>query len=228
MQKSETAKILKVLKDNYPKHYNDQDESSYDMMASMWTYQFQENTLDEVFKALNAAIAAKTDGFPPSIGEVKMRIVDITAPETGDAEDRWRKYFNAVKRASVHADEDYAAFPEDLKDFTSPGELRWQASREDFNESVEHSNFLRSWNARAEQRRIQKVVPPPVRKAMALAKERMLQQIGTEAQEQIQAPQPVEQITEKDARQAGEVSQSIHELMEKKRREMEARNDRGC
>lgn len=225
MQKSETAKILKVLKDNYPKHYNDQDESSYDMMASMWTYQFQENTLDEVFKALNAAIAAKTDGFPPSIGEVKMRIVDITAPETGDAEDRWRKYFNAVKRASVHADEDYAAFPEDLKDFTSPGELRWQASREDFNESVEHSNFLRSWNARAEQRRIQKVVPPPVRKAMALAKERMLQQIGTEVQEQIQAPQPVEQITEK-ARQAGEVSQSIHELMEKKRRELEARNEK--
>ena len=221
MQKSETAKILGLLKAAYPAYYKSQDSVDGNMLLDLWTYQFQEHDLKSVFQALNAAIASKTDGFPPSIGEVKAHLSEITTPERMTADEAWTVIMKAVRRGSVHAQEDWAAMPAEVQRCITPDKIRSMATDENFNESVEMALFFRSWNVRAEQRRVHNAVPPPVREAMELARARMLAQIEAEPAAQIKTVEPVK---ETDIRQTVDVSDSIHELIEKKRRELGARD----
>lgn len=177
MQKSETAKILKFLRDAYPVHYKGQKEDEYSMLVDLWTYQFRENDLNAVFQALNAAIASKTDGFPPSIGEVKARLVDITNPNVSSFDATWDRFLACFKRGSVHAAEDWEKLPPDDRELISPGEIYRISITEDCNLTVEKAGYYSRWKAQQEKRRIEKAVPLPVREAMETAKKKALEQI---------------------------------------------------
>ena len=171
MQKSETAKILGLLKAAYPTYYKSQEPVDGNMLLDLWTYQFQENDFRQVFQALNAAIASKTDGFPPSIGEVKARLIDVTDPDVSPFDETWDRLLKCFKRGSVHAQEDWEKLPEDDQKLISPGEIYRIAIAEDINLTVEKAGWYSRWKTLQEKKRIEKVVPAPVREVMELAKE---------------------------------------------------------
>lgn len=226
MQKSETAKILGLLKAAYPAYYKSQDPVDGNMLLDLWTYQFQENDFRQVFQALNAAIASKTDGFPPSIGEVKARLIDVTNPDVSPFDETWDRLLKCFKRGSVHAQEDWEKLPEDDQKLISPGEIYRIAIAEDINLTVEKAGWYSRWKTLQEKKRIEKVVPAPVREVMELAKEnaRTLEAKRL-ALSQADGSKPVEiadTAAEGSNRRMGQAV-SIAELMAKKKTEIEER-----
>ena len=226
MQKSEASKLLGVLRSAYPAYYKSQEGMDFAMSVDLWAYQFQEYPFVQVFQALNSAIAAKEDGFPPSIGEVKVRLREITSPEKRSADKAWDIVMKAVRRGSVHAQEDWEQMPEDVRQCITPDRIRSMSADENFNESVEMSLFYRTWNAKAEQRRVENAVPLPIREAMTTART-----LAMEAQPQITETKPDEVMNSWAERRNTWTDPlknppTLAELMEKKRRELEARNEK--
>ena len=221
MQKSEAAKLLGLLKANYPAYYRTQEGADFAMSVDLWTYQFQENSFQQVFQALNAAIASKTDGFPPSIGEVKMRLVDLTDPAVDTFDATWDRLLKCFSRGSIHAQDDWERLPEDDRELISPGEIYRISTTEDCNLTVEKAGYYSRWKAQQERKRVSKSVPLPIREALKQARENALET-------QRQAPRMIETTTIatdilNEMVAAGECSTaSVNDYLARKRAEMEA------
>lgn len=225
MQKSEAAKILGLLKAAYPAYYKSQEPVDGNMLLDLWTYQFQENDFRQVFQALNAAIASKTDGFPPSIGEVKARLVDVTDPDVSPFDETWDRLLKCFSCGSVHAQDDWEKLPEDDQKLITPGEIYRIAIAEDINLTVEKAGWYSRWKALQEKKRIEKVAPAPVREAMELAKENAK---ALEArrlallQNGDSRPAEIADNTAAETNHRTVQAVSVAELMSMKRRELEA------
>lgn len=226
MQKSEAAKILGLLKAAYPAYYKSQEPVDGNMLLDLWTYQFQENDFRQVFQALNAAIASKTDGFPPSIGEVKARLIDVTDPEVSPFDETWDRLLKCFKRGSVHAQDDWEKLPEDDQKLITPGEIYRIAIAEDINLTVEKAGWYSRWKAMQEKKRIEKVVPAPVREVMELAKENAKALEAKRfalSQNDDSRPAEIADNTEPETNRRTGHAVSIAELMARKKAEIEER-----
>lgn len=173
MTKAEALKLIYILKLDYPVQFKGLSNTDYDILAAHWVEQFQGYAYQQVYHALNGAISAKTDGFPPSIGEIKAMLRTMTEPERMTAQDAWSIVMKAVRRGAYHAAEDWDKMPPEVQRCITPERIRDMAIDENFNESVEQSLFTRTWNTHAERRRVEAAVPPPVRQAMLQAETRV-------------------------------------------------------
>ena len=230
MQKSEAAKVLKFLKDSYPRYYGSQTMDEYNLMVDAWTYQFQQYEFLRVFQAVNAAIAAKVSDFPPSIGEIKARLVDITDPDVSSFDETWDRLLKCFSRGSVHAQEDWEKLPGDDQKLISPGEIYRIAIAGDINLTVEKAGWYSRWKALQEKKRIEKVVPAPVREVMELAKENAKALEAKRlalSQNDDSRPAKIADNTEPETNRRTGQAVSIAELMAKKKAEIEERLKNG-
>lgn len=171
MTKQETAMVMAVLKVAYPGYYRGVDADEARAAVKLWAQMFAEDDASVVTAAVKAYIAADAKGFPPSIGQVREKMRLLTEPQgLGEAE-AWALVRKAVSNAGYHAEEEFAALPEEIQRAVgSPGMLRtWAMTDLDELATVVQSNFMRSYRAKARADAEYKSLPADVRNLLESA-----------------------------------------------------------
>ena len=190
MTEQETLKILTVLRAAYPMFYRGLKDGDAKAVVNLWQIQFAEDSYKDVSLAVHTLISTRTDTFPPVIGEVKEVLRSITHPEEIPSGDAWDMVMKCIKRGTVHAVEDWAKLPADVRVAVSVDEIKRHAENEDFNEGVEKALFLKRWAVLRDRRRTEQQMPPTL-KAQIEARRKALE---TATPPKITTEQPAEPV----------------------------------
>lgn len=79
MTRDETLKIMAVLKATYPNFHKDMTRRDAEGVVSLWTDMFSEDSYNAVAAAVKAFIASDSKGFPPAVGQVKQRVIELAS-----------------------------------------------------------------------------------------------------------------------------------------------------
>ena len=77
MTRDETLKIMAVLKATYPNFYKDMTRRDAEGVVALWTDMFSEDSYNAVAAAVKTFIASDSKGFPPVVGQVKQRVMEL-------------------------------------------------------------------------------------------------------------------------------------------------------
>jgi hypothetical protein len=174
MNKTETIKILAIIKVAYPKFFVSTDESEARLQVDTW----QDLFVTEPYKLVEQAIKSLmcTLKFPPTIADVKEKIMLITQPQTETELEAWGKVLRAIQNANYQAQEYFDNFPPIIQKLVgSPGQLReWAMMDSEVVNSVIQSNFMRSYSARVKQEKDYSALPDSTKNLIETTKARLL------------------------------------------------------
>lgn len=175
MTRTETIKILSVLKVAYPGFYSRVTAEDAKQTIAVWTDFFKNDPYQIVDAAVKAVINTGTkDGYPPDIGTIKEQIRRFMKPEKDTAMEAW----HLVKKALViyNPKEKFDALPElSQKVVGSPNQLReWALMSTEAINTVVQSNFLKAYRAKESAHLAQQALPEDVRKAIGEIQGRMM------------------------------------------------------
>ena len=175
MTKEHTEAILQILETAYPQFYRGKSAEERRGALRLWHDMFAERDGMEVAAAVKAFLATDTKGFPPSIGQINEKLVRLTGPEALSEQEAWGLVSRAIRKASYHAAEAFAALPPVIQQVVaSPSTLRtWAMTPAEDLETVVASNFMRSYRLRAAEARELLALPRDVRAALTRGAEAM-------------------------------------------------------
>ena len=159
----------------YPQFYRGKSAEERRGALRLWHDMFAERDGMEVAAAVKAFLATDTKGFPPSIGQINEKLVKLTGPEVLSEQEAWGLVSRAIRRASYHAAEAFAALPPVIQQVVaSPSALRtWAMTPAEDLETVVASNFMRSYRLRAAEARELLALPRDVRAVLTRGAEAM-------------------------------------------------------
>ena len=130
-------------------------------VIDLWQEMFAQDNVADVAKAVKALIATRSEGYPPTIGEVRAHIVKVTQPQGLTPEEAWAKVYKAICRSSYYAREEFAKLPIECQRVVgSPEQLKaWANVDAQTTETVIASNFMKSYRARATQTEFEAKLP---------------------------------------------------------------------
>ena len=171
MTREETIKILAVLRGAYPAFYRDITKQEAESTIALWSSMFDEEPFELVGAAVKAFISGDSKGFPPSIGQVKERIRQITQPEEMTEQEAWAMVSKALRNSTYGSAEEFAKLPPEVQAVVhDPGQLRqWAMSPADEVETVIASNFMRSFRAKQKATKEYLALPTEVKRMMISA-----------------------------------------------------------
>lgn len=166
MNREEVVKVLAVLQTAYPAFYRQETKDRIESTIALWCVHFKDKEYRIVSAAVNALIATKVDGYPPTIGAVNAMIQKLTHSEMTEQE-AWGFVRKAISNSLYNSRDEWERLPEEVKRAVTPDQLRTWALDMDFNESVASSNFMRSYRARSESERQRSMIPLEVKNSIA-------------------------------------------------------------
>jgi hypothetical protein len=171
MTREDTIKILSVLRGAYPAFYRDITKQEAESTIALWESMFDEEPYPIVGAAVKAFIAGDSKGFPPSIGQIKERIRQITQPEEMTEQEAWSFVSKALRNSTYGSVEEFAKLPPEVQAVVhDPGQLRqWAMSPADNVETVIASNFMRSFRAKQKVTKEYLALPTEVKRLMISA-----------------------------------------------------------
>lgn len=216
MTDQETKQIIAVITVTYPNHYKGVSRMQIDAMVNLWKRIFTDRPYKDVSNALDAFIATDTKGFPPMPGNINQMLLDMQeAANTNDQiseSDAWAMVNKAIRDSTYHAKERFAAFPPLVQQAVgSPENLKSMGMSQDFNQSVESSNFKRAYRTVVEREKNRIKIPNQILKQLGsaegykpyvLEEKQDVKQIGTEYVPE-DAPEQFEELVEKLAGKMG-------------------------
>ena len=161
----EMAEIMDVLEIAYPAFYARQDESAKLKAMELWATMFADEHAQMVAMAVIAFIASDTKGFPPNVGAVKEKILDICQPDEMTEQEAFNLIAKAASNANYCAKEEFEKLPKELQRLVgSPNRLReWALMDTQTFQTVVGSNVMRSYRAIAKSTKETQMLPPSVR-----------------------------------------------------------------
>lgn len=180
MDRTETMKILSVLRGAYPAFYRDTSRQEAEAIVNLWAEMFREDDYMLVAAAVKSLIVADKKGFPPVIGQVKEYIRKLTASEEMTESQAWALVAKAIRNGIWGAKEEFAALPPQIQRVVgSPEQLTdWAKMDSDTVHSVVASNFQRSFRAKAKADKEYAALPSEVRAAIGGLSDRMRLEVG--------------------------------------------------
>lgn len=165
MDRKETVSVLALLRAAFPAFYREMDRRELEKIVDLWEDMFRADDGRIVASAVKALISAKTDSFPPTVGAVKAKMQQISAPESITEQEAWSRISKAMRNGTYGAEEEFAALPEELRQVVgSPEQLRaWAAMDEKSVQSVVASNVQRSYRAKVQADREFAALPEDVK-----------------------------------------------------------------
>ena len=80
MNRKQTLGIMAILKANYPMYYKNKDKQDLQAVVNLWHEMFIDDSADLVVRAVKMFIATDDRGFPPVIGQIKKRLIELMNP----------------------------------------------------------------------------------------------------------------------------------------------------
>ena len=161
MTRQEALAIMAILKTAYPSFYKDFSKEELNAAVNLWATMFSEEPIQVVTEAIKALMC--TLKYPPTIADVKEKIVAIMHPEVMTEMEAWQKVRRAI--SYYDADETFAQLPPILQKIVgSPNTLReWAQMETEIVDSVIQSNFMRSYKARVAHEKEYAMLPASTR-----------------------------------------------------------------
>jgi hypothetical protein len=159
MDKKETAAIMSILQAAYPRFYINQTEEDMTTVLNLWSTMFADNSAKVVTEAVKALLT--TLKYPPTIADVKEKILLLTRPPDMTEVEAWNQVYKAIQSANYNSQENFDKLPPILQRLVgSPNQLReWAQMDADTLKSVVSSNFNRSYTARVKQEKEYQILP---------------------------------------------------------------------
>lgn len=153
MTKKETAQIIYILKEYYPRDFESTD---LETKVTAWHLVLADYDYKLVQNAVVAFVSNDTKGFMPSVGQLVEKIKQLANPEIEMTEaEAWGKVYKAICNSAYNSVSEFGKLPEPIKRaIGSPEVLKsWsQVNIEEVN-TVIQSNFMRSYkNATTQQK----------------------------------------------------------------------------
>ena len=149
MTRDETKQILMRISTVYP---NYKPVSDLRFVVETWNEYLAEYSYEQVKAALQMFIVTDTSGFAPSIGQLIEKLSMISKPEQMGELKAWTLVSKAVRNSAYNSESEFEKLPPLVqKALGSAAQLRIWAMDEEYNESVNGSNFMRTYRAVVER-----------------------------------------------------------------------------
>lgn len=168
MNRVETMKIMAVLQAAYPQFYAKKGPEEVEGIVNLWAEMFEEEPYQVVAMAVKALIKTRASTFPPGIGEINEKIMQITQPVETSAMEAWAMVADAVRNSAYSSRQEFEKLPPVVQKLVgSPAQLfEWSQMDSKTLSSVVASNFRESYNARAKHERDYIALPSSVKAYM--------------------------------------------------------------
>ena len=178
MTRSETIKIVYVIKATYPTHFARYTTADFDNLIQAWQAVLEDYTYQQASAGLRIYLASDTKGFPPSPGQVIDCIQKTMAHQELDmnALEAWDLVRHALKNSAYHSEEEFSKLPPVVRRAVgSASNLREMCMLETSEvETVEQSHFVRNYDAMVKRTRDEAKIPSKVRELIAQAAQERL------------------------------------------------------
>ena len=175
MNKRDTAGVMALLQTAYPAYYAKQTDRQRMEAVNLWAELFADDPAQAVYAAVKAIIV--TGGaFPPSIGEIKNKMHDLTAPATLSETEAWALVSKAIRNGIYGYQEEYDKLPPTVRAAVGrPEQLKeWAMMDAGETESVVASNFMRGYRTVQKRDRETAMIPESVRTLISGVTQAML------------------------------------------------------
>ena len=168
MERQHTEFIMQALETAYPQFYKGKTAEERKNALRLWHELFADDDGVTVGAAVKAFIATDTKGFPPSIGQIKQRIVQLKEPDMLDEAQAWALVAKAITRSGYHATEEFEKLPPVVRAVVgNPAMLKaWAMEPSDTLHTVIASNFQRTYRGRAEEAKTRLALPSDIRRLL--------------------------------------------------------------
>ena len=165
MNRQETISVLAILRAAFPSFYRGMGRQDLESIVDLWEDMFRDDDPKLIAGAVKALIATKTEGYPPTIGEVKDRVRHVLQPREMTEQEAWAHISKALRNSLYGSEEEFRKLPPVLQSVVhDPRQLReWAMMDEATVQSVVASNVQRSFRARAQQARDFDALPEDVK-----------------------------------------------------------------
>lgn len=169
MDRTETIKILAVMKAAYPHAFKDMTKLDGEAMLSLWERMFRDESYTEVNAAVASLISTRTVGYSPTVGEVKEQIQKLKKHDVLDEGQAWALVSKACRNGSYGYREEFAKLPPEIQRAVgAPEQLKaWAAMDAETVESVVASNFRKTYRTQTERDKETAMLPSEVKQMLA-------------------------------------------------------------
>jgi hypothetical protein len=175
MTKKDAIGVLAMLQTAYPSFYAKQGEQQLREAVNLWADLFADDNPQVVYAAVKAIIV--TGGaFPPSIGEIKNKMHDLTTPADMSETEAWAMVSKAIRNGIYGYQTEYDKLPPTVQAAVGrPEQLKeWAVMDVGEVESVVASNFMRGYKTTMKRERETAMIPADVRNLLTEMGQRMM------------------------------------------------------
>lgn len=150
MTRNEVQDLLAMVQGAYP-NFNPANKSA---TVNAWTMALEDFDKNKIAVALKVYMRTNTSGFAPSPGQL-IDLIQIVAESTQIGELKaWTLVSKALRNSTYNSESEFAKLPPLVKKALGSAEqLRIWATDEHYNETVNSSNFMRTYRMVAEKER---------------------------------------------------------------------------
>lgn len=166
MDRTETIKILAVLKANYINTFKDMSREEGENILNLWSDLLADVSYDEASYAIKYFIANDTKGFPPTIGNIRDIINKTKNFNNGITEtEAWAMIYKAICNSAYNSVEEFNKLPKSIqRAIGNPDMLKsWSQLNMDEVNTVIQSNVMRSFKVSQKQEKEYEVLPQSVK-----------------------------------------------------------------
>lgn len=139
-----TAREFGILADAIKTYFPRDNVLPTEHALKLWYMELKDIPYEMAYTALRRHTS--TSNFAPTIADIRMGVAEIKNGEGMNESEAWDIVMRAVKRSAWHSEEEFEKLPTAIKQVVrSPQRLLSWALDENFNQSVESSNFQRAF-----------------------------------------------------------------------------------
>lgn len=175
MNKRDTVGLMAILETAYPAYYAKRNDQQRMEAVNLWAELFADDPAQLVYAAVKTIIVSG-GAFPPSIGEIKNKMHDLTAPEVLSETEAWALVSKAVRNGIYGYKDEYEKLPPTVQAAVGrPEQLKeWAVMDEETVQSVVASNFMRGYKTTLKRERETALIPENVKALLADVGSKML------------------------------------------------------
>ena len=164
MNKRDTVGIMAILQTAYPAYYAKQNEQQRIEAVNLWAELFADDPPQLVAAAVKTIIVSG-GAFPPSIGDIKNKMHDLSAPAEISETEAWALVSKACANGIYGYEAEFAALPPTVQAAVGrPEQLReWAQMDVETVQSVVASNFMRGYKTAQRRERETAMLPESVK-----------------------------------------------------------------
>lgn len=165
MDRTETLKIMAVLRGAYPNFYRNMSDQDVENAVGLWNDMFRSDEYVLVAAAVKSLLETDEKGYPPHIGSVKAKMRLLTEREEPTEAEVWNLVSKALRNGLYGSKEEFDKLPPAAQRVVgSPEQLRsWAMMDSETVQSVVASNFQRAYRTIVQREREIARLPADVR-----------------------------------------------------------------